>query len=72
MSINWITRKVKSLFQLKTKTFIQSARYHGFSSCKEKYISESKRNTENRRGEHNYPTHDLEPEKHLTKSTQHS
>ena len=41
MSINWITRKVKSLFPLKTKTFIQSARYHGFSSCKEKYISES-------------------------------
>ena len=66
ISIKWITKKVKSLFPLKDKNIYPACKiYQGLCSCKENYVGESKRNMANRWGEHNNPTHDSEPAKHL-------
>ena len=73
ISIKWITKKVKSLFPLKDKNIYPACKiYHGLCSCQENYIDESKRNMATRWGEHNNPTHDSQPAKHLSKNIHHS
>ena len=70
-SINWITKKVKSLFPLKHKNIYQSCKIcYGLCSCKENYIGKPKRNMAIKWGEHNKPTHDSWSKKHLKKSIQ--
>ena len=46
--------------------------YHGLCSCTVNYIGESKRNVTTRWGEHNNPTHNSEPPKHLNENNQHN
>ena len=63
--IKWNTKKVQSLFKLKSENPHQSCKiYHGVCSCGETYIGETKRNVEVRWDEHNDPSGKSEPSKH--------
>ena len=56
IAIKWITRKVKSLFKVKSKNPHPSCViYRGKCSCGEEYIGETERNVEKRWSEHNNP-----------------
>ena len=73
IAIKWITRKVKSLFKVKSKSlhpFCVICR--GKCSCGEEYIEETERNVEKRWSEHNNPTENTEPVRHLSSSISHS
>ena len=73
ISIKWITKKVKSFFPLKDKNMYPSCKvYQGVCTCTENYIGETERNTVTRWREHNNPTHDSEPAKHLRNNLSHS
>ena len=62
ISIKWITRKVKSLFKVKSKNLHPSCViYRGKWSCGKEYIGETERNVEKRWSEHNNPTEQTEP-----------
>ena len=66
ISINQVTKKVKSLFSLKRNNINQDCKiYNELCSCKEKYIDEWKPNTAIRWEEHNITTSDFEPGKYL-------
>lgn len=72
--VNWITKKVKSLFPLRDQNIYPVCKiYHGLCSCKENCLSESKCNVTTSYGKHQLcPTHDSGPAKHLDKNIQHS
>lgn len=73
LRIKWITRKVKSLFQLKDKNPYPSLLiYKGTCTCGEEYIGETKRNAQDRWAEHeNVDNRGSEPAKHLKKNNGH-
>ena len=67
--IAWKTKKIKQLFTLKEKNPDPSCKiyegvYEGVCSCKENYISETKRNVIIRWYEHENPKKDSEPAKY--------
>ena len=64
IAIKWITRKVKSLFKVKSKNPYPSCEiYRGKCSCGEKYIGETERNLN--------PTKKTEPAIHLSNNIGH-
>ena len=66
VAIKWMTKKVKQLFNLKSRNPHPSCKiYEGVCSCGDKYIGETKRNVEIRFSEHNDPRKKSEPAKHL-------
>ena len=72
MVIKWTTRKIKTLFSLKSKNPHPSCKiYEGICSCGSSYIGETKRNTEVRWNEHNDPKGESEPAKHLYNNPSH-
>ena len=69
----WETRKIRSLFPLKDRVKHKSCViYEGTCSCGHKYIGETKRIAEIRFNEHNNPTKNSEPAKHLRENLDHS
>ena len=67
--IKWNTRKVKSLFKLKSQNPHPSCKiYVGECLCGETYIGETARNVEVRWGEHNSLKGNSEPAKHLERN----
>ena len=72
VAIKWKTKQVKSLFPLKDKNIHPSCVvYKGTCSCGETYIGETKRNASVRWEEHNNPTKNSEPAKHLKSNIDH-
>ena len=70
--IIWQTRNIKSLFGLKDKVeHVSNIIYQGICTCKEDYIGESDRNAQIRWNEHNKPTHNSLPAKHLKDNPDH-
>lgn len=60
----------KKLISIKRQEQLSSCRvYHGLYSCTGNYIGESKRNVAIGWGEHNNPTHNSHPAKHLTNTS---
>ena len=71
IAIKWITKKVKSLVKVKSKTLHPSCvKYRGKCSCGE-YIGETERNVGKRWSEHNNPTEKTEPARHLSNNIGH-
>jgi len=71
--IKWETRKIRSLFSLKSKNPHPSCKlYQGQCSCGALYIGETKRNVQVRWKEHNDPRKNSEPAKHLYQNPNHS
>ena len=71
--IKWITRKIRTLFSLKSKNPYPSCKiYLGTCSCGNSYIGETKRNTAVRWSEHNDPRGKSEPAKHLAQNPNHA
>ena len=71
--IRWITKKVRHLFNLKSRNPHQACKiYEGQCSCGQTYIGETKRNLELRWKEHNDPRKSSEPAKHLFHHPTHS
>ena len=71
--IKWLTRKIRTLFQLKDKSLHPACKiYEGICICGEKYIGETKRNVEIRWMEHNTPSVKSNPVKHLSDNIDHS
>ena len=70
--IKWGTKKVKSLFSLKSRNPYPSCKiYEGTCSCGISYIGETKRNIHVRWGEHNNPQGKSEPSQHLYNNPSH-
>ena len=70
--IKWTTRKIKTLFSLKSRNPYPSCKiYEGTCSCGSLYIGETKRNTAVRWSEHNDPRGKSEPAKHLFNNPSH-
>ena len=70
--IKWGTKKIKSLFNLKSRNPYPSCKiYEGTCSCGISYIGETKRNTHVRWGEHNNPQGKSEPSQHLYNNPSH-
>ena len=64
--ISWSTRKAKSLFKLKDKIVYHSCKiYREVCSFGERYVGETHRNVIVRWSEHNNPTYNSEPARHL-------
>ena len=58
--------KVKPLFRLKDPCLHPAFKiYKGICSCGQTYVGETKRNVETRWSEHDKPTKDSNPSKHL-------
>jgi len=73
IAIRWATRKVKSLFKVKDKNIHPSCViYKGVCTCKESYIGESLRNVEVRWSEHDNPSNNSEPARHIAINAGHS
>ena len=71
--VKWITRKVRTLFSLKSRNPHPSCKlYEGSCTCGDTYIGETKRNVEVRWQEHNDPRGSSEPAKHLYQNPTHS
>ena len=71
--IRWITKKVRNLFNLKSKNPHQACKiYEGTCSCGVSYVGETKRNVEVRWSEHNDARKASEPSKHLYNNPTHS
>ena len=71
--VKWITRKIRTLFSLKSKNPHPSCKlYEGSCSCGDNYIGETKRNVEVRWQEHNDPRGSSEPAKHLKENPTHT
>ena len=70
--IVWETRKIRSLFPLKDRVNHKSCViYEGICSCGDKYIGQTNRKAENRFSEHDDPTENSEPAKHLLQNEGH-
>ena len=70
--VKWNTKKVKTLFKLKSNNPHPSCKiYEGTCSCGETYIGETKRNVEVRWSEHNSLGGNSEPSKHLQLNNNH-
>ena len=70
--INWITKKVKQIFKLKSKNSHPSrVIYEGVCVSEQTYIGETKRNVELRWEEHENICKDFEPAKHLKENLSH-
>ena len=64
--ILWQSRKIKSIFKLKDKKqHPPHVIYEDNCSCRESYIGETMHNVEVRTAEHNDPTHNSEPARHI-------
>ena len=73
MVTTWETRNIRSLFLLKDKNDYKSCVIYKWDcSCGSRYIGETKRNAEVRWNEHNNPTKNSEPSKHLRSNINHS
>ena len=73
MTVKWLTKKEKSLFQLKDRNLQPSCKiYKRICSCGETYIDETIRNAEERWSEHNSADNESEPAKHLADNKEHS
>ena len=71
--IKWVTKKVKTLFSLKSRNPHPACKlYEGSCSCGSSYIGETKRNVEIRWKEHEHPCGKSEPAKHLYQNPSHS
>ena len=65
-AVKWLTKKIRQLFSTKDKNPHPSCKiYEGVCSCSINYIGETKRNVETRWKEHNNPSKNSEPAKHL-------
>ena len=72
LNIKWNTKKVKSLFSLKSKNPHPSCKiYEGECNCGETYIGETVRNVEVRWNEHNSLQGVSEPSRHLQNHPDH-
>ena len=70
--IIWKTSKIRSLFSVKDKTIHTSnVVYKCTCSCNEQYIGETDRNSSIRWSEHNNPTHNSDPAKHISEYLNH-
>ena len=70
--IKWITRKTKSLFQLKDRNPYPACQiYKGTCVCGKSYIGETIRNVQTRWKEHEDARKDSEPAKHLLEFSDH-
>ena len=70
--IIWETRKIRTLFPLKDKIEHKACViYEGKCSCGESYIGETERNAFDRWNEHDKPSKNSEPAKHLLKHPTH-
>ena len=73
LMIKWQTRKVKSLFKVKSKNPHPSCKiYFGECSCGETYVGETVRNVEIRWAEHDSLKGKSEPSKHLKSNNGHA
>ena len=71
--IKWITKKIKELFKLKSRSPHPSCViYIGVCSCQESYVGEALRNVEIRWQENEDTQKDSQPEKHLKNNPTHS
>ena len=71
--IVWQTKKVRSLFPLKDRnTHISCIIYKGTCSCGDSYIGETDRNATIRWSEHDKPSDQSEPAKHIKCNTTHT
>ena len=71
--IKWLTRKIRTLFQLKNKSLHPAWKIdEGICICGKKYIGETKRNVETRWMEHNTPSNKSNPAKHLRDNIDHN
>ena len=72
IAISWETRKIQTLFHLKDKKLYPACKiYYGVCECGEDYIGKTNRNTITRWSEHDNPTKDCEPARHLSKHIKH-
>ena len=70
--IIWRTKNIKSLFSTKDKiSHVSNVIYSGQCSCGDNYIGETDRNAEIRWREHDKPSHQSNPSKHLTNNITH-
>ena len=70
--IKWVTKKVKSLFQLKDRNSYPSCViFKGVCSCRDDYVGETCRNTTTRSGKHEDIKNDSEPAKHFYENSDH-
>ena len=73
IKIIWVTRKLKTLFQLKDKNpYPSCVIYRGDCVCGESYVGETVRNAESRWKKHNDTKKESEPAKHLRDNPSHS
>ena len=70
--MNWLTKKVKSLFPLKDRNLHPPCKiYKGICSCGETDIDETIRNVEERWSEQNSADNKSDPTKHLADNEEH-
>ena len=73
IAISWTTRKIRSLFRVKDKNLCPACKiYYGIYECGEDYVGEAVRNTTTRWSEHNNPTKDTQPARHLKDHLEHN
>ena len=73
IAVEWLTKKVKSLFTLKDRNLDPSCKiYKGVCSCGETYIGKTIRNVEERWSQHNYSVNKSEPAKHIADNKEYS
>ena len=71
--IKWITKRIKSLFNLNSiNPHLSCKIYEGQCTCGDSYIGETKSNVKVRWKEHNDPRGKSEPAKHLYQNPNHS
>ena len=71
--IKWLTRKKRTIFQLKDKSLHPACKiYERISICRQKYIRKTKRNVEIKWMKHNTSSDKSNPMKHLRENIDHS
>ena len=72
MRIEWLTKKVKTLFKVKDKSLHQEGKiYKGVCSCGESYIGGTIRNVKVHWHEHNNPINKSNSSKHIKDNLDH-
>ena len=73
LCIKWKTRKIRSLFPLKSRNpYPSNVIYEGkCADCEVTYIGETRRNAIVRWAEHSDPTHKSEPARHINRNIEH-